>query len=104
MKRNLLITAVLLALLPRVAQAQWTFDIVSVEAYINDHKKQRSLLLARSTLEYSNQLLHEYSRKEVGGYKELNVDLDRYTRAFDVIDVTSNRIQLVLAIIFLGLC
>lgn len=55
MKRNLLITAVLLALLPRVAQAQWTFDIVSVEAYINDHKKQRSLLLARSTLEYSNQ-------------------------------------------------
>lgn len=87
MKRNLLITAVLLALLPRVAQAQWTFDIVSVEAYINDHKKQRSLLLARSTLEYSNQLLHEYSRKEVGGYKELNVDLDRYTRAFDVIDV-----------------
>ncbi len=81
MKRNLLITAVLLALLPRVAQAQWTFDIVSVEAYINDHKKQRSLLLARSTLEYSNQLLHEYSRKEIGEYKELNVDLDRYTRA-----------------------
>ena len=60
---------------------------MSVEAYINDHKKQRSLLLARSTLEYSNKLLHEYSRKEVGEYKELNVDLDRYTRAFDVIDV-----------------
>ena len=43
-----------------------TFDIMSVEAYINDHKKQRSLLLARSTLEYSNQLLHEYSREETG--------------------------------------
>ena len=96
MKRNLLITAVLLALLPRVAQAQWTFDIVSVEAYINDHKKQRSLLLARSTLEYSNQLLHEYSRKEVGGYKELNVDLDRYTRAFDVIDVMYQSLRTVL--------
>lgn len=82
MKRNLLITAVLLALLPRVAQAQWTFDIVSVEAYINDHKKQRSLLLARSTLEYSNQLLHEYSRKEVGGYKELNVK-STYTAVSD---------------------
>lgn len=25
-------------------------DIPTVEAYINDHKKQRSLLLARSTL------------------------------------------------------
>ena len=87
MKRNLLITVVLLALLPGIAKAQWTFDIVSVEAYINDHKKQRSLLLARSTLGYSNKLLHEYSSKEVGGYKELNVDLDRYTRTFDIIDV-----------------
>ncbi len=87
MKRILLITVVLLALLPGIAKAQWTFDVVSVEAYINDHKKQRSLLLARSTLEYSNKLLHGYSRKEVGGYKELNVDLDRYTRAFDIIDV-----------------
>ncbi len=87
MKRALLITAVLMTLLPGIARAQWTFDIVSVEAYINDHKKQRSLLLARSTLEYSNKLLHEYSRKEVGEYKELNADLDRYTRAFDVIDV-----------------
>ena len=34
MKRNLLITAVLMALLPRVAQSQWTFDILSVEAYL----------------------------------------------------------------------
>ena len=87
MKRALLITIVLLALLPDVVKAQWTFDVVSVEAYINDHKQQRSLLLARSTLEHSNKLLHEYSRKETVGYKELNVDLDKYTRAFDVIDV-----------------
>lgn len=46
MKRALLMAVVLLALLPGIAKAQWTFDIVSVEAYINDHKKQRSLLLA----------------------------------------------------------
>ena len=45
MKRALLMTVVLLVLLPGIAKAQWTFDIVSVEAYINDHKKQRSLLL-----------------------------------------------------------
>ena len=55
MKRTIQIAVVLFALLPGIAKAQWTFDIVSVEAYINDHKKQRSLLLARSTLEYSNQ-------------------------------------------------
>ena len=48
MKRILRIAALLLFLLPGIAKAQWTFDIVSVEAYINDHKKQRSLLLARS--------------------------------------------------------
>ena len=46
MKRILRIAALLLFLLPGIAKAQWTFDIVSVEAYINDHKKQRSLLLA----------------------------------------------------------
>lgn len=86
--RQIVVTAILLAaIFPKTAKAQWGFDVVSVEAYINDHKKQRSLLLARSTLEYSNQLLHEYSSEEVGKYKELNVDLDRYTRAFDVIDV-----------------
>lgn len=96
MKRNLLIIVVLLALLPGIAKAQWTFDVVSVEAYINDHKKQRSLLLARSTLEYSNQLLHQYSRKEVDGYKEVNIDLDRYTRAFDVIDVMYQSLRTVL--------
>lgn len=79
------LSAFLLASLP--ARAQWSFDVGTVEAYINDHKQQRSLLLARSTLEHSNKLLHEYSREETVGYKELNVDLDRYTRAFDVIDV-----------------
>ena len=96
MRRALLVTVVLLALLPGIVRAQWTFDIVSVEAYINDHKKQRSLLLARSTLEYSNKLLHEYSRKEVGKYKEVNIDLDRYTRAFDVIDVMYQSLRTVL--------
>ena len=48
-------------LMPLSASAQWSFDIASVEAYISDHKHQKSLLLARSTLEMSNQLLHEYS-------------------------------------------
>ena len=74
-------------MVPQMTKAQWAFDFVSVEAYINDHKKQRSLLLARSTLELSNQLLHEYSSDATVEYKSLNVDLDKYTRAFDVIDV-----------------
>lgn len=77
----------LFVMVPQMTKAQWAFDFVSVEAYINDHKKQRSLLLARSTLELSNQLLHEYSSDATVEYKNLNVDLDKYTRAFDVIDV-----------------
>ena len=51
----------LLALLPSSMYAQFSFDVTSVEAYINDHKEQRSLLLVRSTLEASNKLLHDYS-------------------------------------------
>lgn len=72
---------------PGVARAQWSFDFPSVEAYIADHKTQRSLLLARATLEQSNNLLHEYSADAAEDYKVLNFDLDKYTRAFDVIDV-----------------
>ena len=87
MKQRCIIVIMFICLMPGVAKAQWTFDVLSVEAYINDHKKQRSILLARSTLEHSNKLLHEYTSDEVGGYKNLNVDLDKYTRAFDVIDV-----------------
>ncbi len=77
----------LFVMVPQMTKAQWAFDFVSVEAYINDHKKQRSLLLARSTLELSNQLLHEYSSDATVEYKTLNVDLDKYTRAFDLVDV-----------------
>ena len=85
--KTYILGVLMMLLLPLSAKAQWSFDVGSVEAYINDHKQQRSLLLARSTLEQSNKLLHEYSRKETVSYKELNVDLDRYTRVFDVIDV-----------------
>lgn len=63
------------------------YDYGSVEAYINDHKQQRSLLLARATLEYGNQLLHEESAKSAVDYKEVNYELDKYTRAFDIIDI-----------------
>ena len=93
MRHTIIIAFLLITLFPKTALAQWGFDAVSVEAYINDHKKQRSLLLARSTLEYSNQLLHEYSSEEVDKYKELNVDLDKYTRAFDIIDLVYSTVS-----------
>lgn len=70
--RTYILGLLIMLLAPLSANAQWSFDVGTVEAYINDHKQQRSLLLARSTLEHSNKLLHEYSRKEMVGYKELN--------------------------------
>src|SRR5574344_2966391 len=77
----------LMLLVPKTARAQLGFDVASVEAYINDHKQQRSLLLVRSTLEASNKLLHDYSSDANIGFKDINKELDKYTRAFDVIDV-----------------
>ena len=84
MKKILILIAMMM---PLCAKAQWSFDVPSVEAYIADHKNQRSLLLTRATLEQSNKLLHEYSSKATVEYKELNFDLDKYTRAFDIIDL-----------------
>ena len=85
--RITLILLCLMTLFPSFCNAQYGFDAASVEAYINDHKEQRSLLLVRSTLEASNKLLHDYSSKANIDYKEINRELDKYTRAFDVIDV-----------------
>ena len=87
MNRIIIIAITLLSLFPTISRAQFGFDIPSVEAYIYDHKEQRSLLLVRSTLEASNKLLHDYSSDANIGYKDINAQLDRYTRAFDVIDV-----------------
>lgn len=68
-------------------------DIPTIEAYINDHKKQRSLLLARSTLEESNKLLHKASKVTHREYRDVNVELDKYTRAFDVIDLVYSTVS-----------
>jgi hypothetical protein len=87
MKRLLLMLLIMTAIAPFEAHAQWSFDVGSVEAYIADHRNQRSLLLARATLEQSNHILHGYSAQAATEYKELNFHLDKYTRAFDVIDV-----------------
>lgn len=87
MNKIYIILISLVSFFPTIAKAQFGFDIASIEAYINDHKQQRSLLLVRSTLEHSNQLLHDYSSEANIEYKDINKMLDRYTRAFDIIDI-----------------
>ena len=77
--------AVMAQLVPR--------DIPTIEAYINDHKKQRSLLLARATLEESNALLHKVSKVTHREYRDINLELDKYTRAFDIIDLVYSTVS-----------
>ncbi len=79
-----------LMLAPLAGHAQWSFDFLSVEALIEDHKGVRSKLLARSGLEQANELLHKYSMEASVDYDSLNVKLDKYTKCFDVIDVIYN--------------
>lgn len=68
-------------------------DIATIEAYINDHKQQRSILLARSTLEASNAILHKATNVTNREYRDINIELDKYTRAFDVIDLVYNTVS-----------
>ena len=68
-------------------------DIPAIEAYINDHKQQRSLLLARATLEESNALLHKASKITHREYRDINLELDKYTRAFDIIDLVYSTVS-----------
>lgn len=82
-----IVLAFLLLLVPDVICAQWNFDVSTVEAMVADHKRIRSVLIARSTVEQANQILHDASKDANVGYKELNIELDKYTRCFDIIDL-----------------
>lgn len=90
----ILLILLLMITFPDKGKAQFAFDYTSIEAYISDHKSVRSLLMTRATLEYGNQLLHEYSQEKTEGYKNLNFELDRYTRAFDIIDIMYQSLRL----------
>lgn len=90
------VLAALLSLLPcSRAMAQWTFDVLGTEAYIDDHKRMRTVLLARSTLEWGNEVLHGIASDSVMSYRDVNAALDEYMRAFDVLDVIYNSLRTV---------
>lgn len=80
----------LLTLIPSVARAQWGFDAGSVEALIDDHKRIRSALAARSGVETANKVLHDYAQAAAVDYDSLNVKLDKYTKCFEIIDIIYN--------------
>lgn len=87
MRHIMILAVMLLSLVPAVAHAQLDFDFLTVEALISNHKQVRSKLLARSSLEQANELLHQYSKEAAMRHDSVNIDLDRYTKCFDIIDV-----------------
>ena len=92
--RHIILILCMITLCTKAVMAQLVpRDIPTIEAYINDHKKQRSLLLARATLEESNALLHKASKVTHREYRDINLELDKYTRAFDIIDLVYSTVS-----------
>ncbi len=79
-----------LVITPGNMMAQFNFDVESVEALIRDHKRIRSVLMVRDGIEHANQVLHQYSKKAVENHYEVSVNLDEFTRLFDVLDLIAN--------------
>lgn len=91
MKHILQAVLLLLMLVPGMARAQlWGFDVSSIEALVDDHKRVRSVLMARSGVEQANKVLHDYAQAASVDYDSLNVNLDKYTKCFDIIDIIYN--------------
>ena len=83
MKRALLITIVLLALLPDVVKAQWTFDVVSVDVY----KRQARSIRRTRTLSFRTTMPRESRNTESStmrvSKREMCIrDRCRYSRRF----------------------
>lgn len=90
LKKNHLLSLLLLFVTALPLSAQ---DYTSVEAYINDHKVQRDLLIGRTILEEGNSLLHKEHRNATQRYRDINNALDKYRRAFDIINAITSTIR-----------
>lgn len=88
----LYILLLLLTVSPRVCHAQ-RMDYLTLEALIADHKRIRGPIQQRAALETVNQELHDNSKKKVLDYKDVNDQLDKYTRCFEILDVVYNSLS-----------
>lgn len=75
----------LLSISPACAQ-EIEEDLVSVEAYVSFHKKVSTVLLTRSALEELASITHDHTQSSACDYKDVNVQLDKYDKCFDVLD------------------
>lgn len=88
----LYILLLMLTVSPKVCHAQ-RMDYLTLEALIADHKQIRGPIQQRAALETVNQELHDTSREKVLDYKDVNDQLDKYTRCFDILDIVYNSLS-----------
>lgn len=82
----LIFFSVLLFSVPSIASIAPT-DVTSIEAMISNHKAVRSVLTLRYAAETGVYDMHQTSQKEMTNYKDINNELDKYKRYFDIIDL-----------------
>lgn len=80
------ILLLLLAGISNTCHAQ-RMDYGSIEALISDHKRIKGPIQYRAEIEVINQELHDNTREQVNDYKDVNEQLDLYTRCFDILDI-----------------
>ena len=85
--RHLAVLVMLLALPQNIAAQVFGTDYLTIEQMIDDQKRIRSHVIARATIEQANEILHKESKKTTGEYRDVNAELDKYNRMFDIIDV-----------------
>lgn len=90
--RVVYILLLLFCAFPSLVDAQ-RVDIPSIEAMISDHKRIKGPIEARAALEIVNKELHDNSKKEVSNYKDINDQLDKYTRCLDILNIVYNSLS-----------
>lgn len=92
-RQSIMLIVAILSCIPFQCYAQIGWDVAGVEAFIDDHKSERSILTTRSILEQGNKILHSTSDNTNGKYRDMGVELDRYNKAFDAIDIIVNSLS-----------
>ena len=87
-KLHFIYIVICLLLMPSPGRAQG--DIATLQAFLDDHRKIGSRLMTRAAVEHINEILHKDSKATCVSYDSLNVQLDKYVHAFDMIDLIVN--------------
>lgn len=93
-RTKLYIIVVLFSLLLPPLAAQTNCDEATLIALIEQHKELRKYQMARSTLEYAVEGLHEAASEECTDYHAINDSLRAYMKALDAINLTLEGIGL----------